>query len=155
MPEVLSSLAYYSHSNLRGDPQAIASQVREILATARRVNAERGVTGVLLFSDHCFAQVLEGPPDAVATVYAAIQRDPRHRDLVVLHDHPVNRRSFGAWSMGFGGIDGVSHDPGLREPGTLPVDAVLASESGQNLLAALRMVVRRDDLARRDEPPAD
>jgi hypothetical protein len=53
--------------------------------------------------------------------------------------------------MAFGGIEGVSCDPKLQNDGMSPADGILATVAGQNLLLALRNVVHRDDLARRDE----
>jgi hypothetical protein len=70
--------------------------------------------------------------------------------VTILHLHEVDRRSFGEWSMAFGGIDGVSHDPKLESDGMSPADGILATVAGQNLLLALRNVVYRDELARRD-----
>jgi hypothetical protein len=68
-----------------------------------------------------------------------------------MHLHEVEERSFGEWSMAFGGIDGVSVDPRINADGMGPVDGILALQAGTNLLAALRSVVHRDDLARRAE----
>lgn len=64
--------------------------------------------------------------------------------------HDVSHRSFGAWSMAFGGIEGVSVDSKIDADGMTAPDNILATEAGQNLPAALRHVVHRDDLARRD-----
>ena len=53
--------------------------------------------------------------------------------------------------MAFGGIDGVSIDPHIDADGIGPVDGILALPAGTNLLASLRRVVHRDELARRDQ----
>lgn len=50
-------------------------------ARARVRNAETGVSGALVHLDGWFAQVLEGPPEAVGATFARIVADPRHRDL--------------------------------------------------------------------------
>jgi hypothetical protein len=70
-----------------------------ILEQSRHNNALEGVSGVL-WSDGCqFVQVLEGPAGSVGATFERIRRDPRHRNLVVLHDAPIAAREFGSWSM--------------------------------------------------------
>ena len=155
MSDTLCSLAYFSRNAMVGSPAELASQIQDILQRARHNNQQQGVTGALLFSDGCFAQVLEGPSAAVEGIFETIQCDPRHSEVTILHLHPVAERSFGQWSMAFGGIDGVSVDPQLAHQGMAQADQILASQAGQNLMAALRNVVYRDDLSRRSAPDAD
>ena len=71
----------------------------DILTTSRRNNLRENVTGLLYGDGTRFLQALEGEPDAVARTLARIERDPRHRAIVVLSDRTVDRRDFGAWSM--------------------------------------------------------
>jgi hypothetical protein len=151
MTKPLYSLAYFSRNAIQGNADEMHSAIADILAAARRNNASRGITGALLFSDGCFAQVLEGAREDIELVFETIQCDPRHSDVTIMHLHEVDERSFGDWSMAFGGIDGVSVDPRINADGMGPVEGILALQAGQNLLAALRSVVHRDDLARRDE----
>jgi hypothetical protein len=146
----LFSLAYFSRNAIEGTASQMQADIARILASARRNNARHGVTGALLFSDGCFAQVLEGRREDVEAVFETIQCDPRHSDVTIMHLHEIDERSFGQWSMAFGGIDGVSADPRIDADGMGPVDGILAMQAGTNLLAALRSVVHRDDLARRD-----
>ena len=150
MSEPIYSLAYFSRNAIQGGLSQVQADIAQILRSARRRNAAQGVTGALLFSDGCFAQVLEGPRTDVEAVFETIQCDLRHSDVTILHHHEVAHRSFGAWSMAFGGIAGVSVDPQIDADGMTVPDGILATDAGQNLLLALRSVVHRDDLARRD-----
>ena len=150
MSESLSSLAYFSRNAIDGDPAAVQLEIGRILASARRNNARLGVTGALVYSDGCFAQVLEGEREHVEAVFESIQCDPRHRDVTILHLHEVERRSFGEWSMAFGGIAGVSAQPAGPADGLVGRDDILATVAGRNLLAVLTDVVYRDDVARRE-----
>jgi hypothetical protein len=151
MTQPLFSLAYFSRNAINGGADEMRSEIGAILASARRNNVRHGVTGALLFSDGCFAQVLEGGREDIELVFETIQCDPRHSNVTIMHLHEVTERSFGDWSMAFGGIDGVSVDPQINAEGMGPVDGLLTVPAGANLLAALRSVVHRDDLARRDE----
>ena len=151
MSDALYSLAYFSRNAIAGPPEALRAEIDQILASARRHNRAAGVTGALLFSDGCFAQVLEGPRDAVEAIFETIQCDPRHADVTVLHLHPVEQRSFAAWSMAFAGIDGVSVDPRIAGEGMTRPDHIMTTDAGRDLLAMLHDVVHRDELARRSE----
>jgi hypothetical protein len=151
MSELLHSLAYFSRNAITGNPAEVRTEIDAILASARRNNQRNAVTGALLFSDGCFAQVLEGPREAVEAIFETIQCDPRHREVTILHLHEVDQRSFGEWSMAFAGLDGISVDPKIDADGMRAHDDILTTAAGQNLLAALRSVVQRDDMARRDE----
>ena len=72
----------------------------DILAASRKNNAALGVTGMLLYLDGGFLQVLEGEDAAVSEIYAKIRRDERHWNVKALLDREAPR-SFGTWSMGF------------------------------------------------------
>ncbi|MBC7779203.1 MAG: BLUF domain-containing protein [Proteobacteria bacterium] len=148
MPSLLYSLDYFSRNAIVGSAEEVRTSILHILRSARRNNANRGVTGALVFSDGCFAQVLEGARDDVEAVFESIQCDPRHCEVTILHLRPIEARSFGAWSMAFGGIDGVSIDHGVVENAMGQVESIVATEAGRNLLATLRSVVHRDELDR-------
>jgi hypothetical protein len=74
--------------------------LNDILAASRKNNAKVGVTGMLLFIEGGFMQVLEGEDMAVAETYARICKDKRHWNTMVLLDRDAPR-AFGEWSMGF------------------------------------------------------
>jgi len=72
----------------------------DILASSRKNNVKVGITGVLLYIDGGFMQVLEGEGPAVTETFARISTDKRHWNTNVLLDRNVPR-AFGDWSMGF------------------------------------------------------
>jgi len=73
----------------------------KIMNSAVQHNTPNAVTGMLLYSQGTFLQVLEGEADAVDETYARVEKDPRHRGIIVLVDEPIATRSFDQWSMGF------------------------------------------------------
>ncbi len=85
---------------------ADAAGLEAILAVSRRNNARDGVTGALLFSERCFAQVLEGPLAAVSQTFERIQLDERHGEVTVLLSERGAARRFGDWAMAYAGEDG-------------------------------------------------
>lgn len=93
----LKTLLYVSESLLRLPEEA--GRLRNILEVSRPRNASLDVTGTLVAVRGHFAQVLEGPDDAVAAIMASVSRDPRHRRVTTVLEHPVAHRQFEAWSM--------------------------------------------------------
>ena len=77
------------------------AQVQAILNTSRRHNARLDVTGCLLFSGHCFAQVLEGAQPVVSALARRIAADSRHVGLRILAETRRHERDYGDWSMGY------------------------------------------------------
>ena len=77
------------------------AQVQSILQAARRRNARLDVTGCLLFSGHCFAQVLEGRQAVVSTLARKIAADPRHVGVRVLSEGQRDERDYADWAMGY------------------------------------------------------
>lgn len=77
-----------------------------ILETARSLNRDVGVTGLLLFEGGHFLQVLEGPEPAVHEIFARISEDPRHMQIRLLFEGEVDEPQFADWSMGFQALDG-------------------------------------------------
>lgn len=94
-----------------------APELSQLLSHAREKNSLLGVTGLLLYKDGLFLQVLEGAPEPVRRLYSKIAADPRHRACSVVQESAVPRRQFAEWSMGFRNLD----DPAVRRmPGYSP-----------------------------------
>ncbi|KQW47263.1 hypothetical protein ASC77_12310 [Nocardioides sp. Root1257] len=77
------------------------SDLVELLTSIRPRNDERGLTGMLLYSGGNVIQTLEGPEEAVESVFSSIEADPRHTGILVLLREQVEARAFPEWSMGF------------------------------------------------------
>jgi len=106
----LSSIAYISRSRLSGD---LAEQLAGLVRRASERNAQSGLTGALICSPGYFAQVLEGPADALEETFERIQIDPRHSEVEVLYLTAITERQFGNWGMASAGVlddDGAIDD---------------------------------------------
>lgn len=79
-------------------------ELGQLLTVARYNNARFGITGMLLYSEGSFFQVLEGEEDALERLLAIISRDERHAQLTVILREPIARRSFGDWTMGYASV---------------------------------------------------
>lgn len=78
-----------------------AAELTQLLQVARENNAKLGLTGMLLYAEGSFFQVLEGPVDVVEALYAKIELDPRHEQVTMVIKEPIPKRQFDAWTMGF------------------------------------------------------
>ena len=87
-----------------------AAELKKLLRNARLRNHHVGVTGILVYQGGTFLQALEGEEDAVRTIFARIEKDPRHGDINILHRTLSlgKRRLFGDWSMGFADAHGAA-----------------------------------------------
>ena len=127
----LHRLVYCSRNAIADAHDDVEREVEHILTASRRNNPRDGVTGALLYSEGCFAQVLEGPLAAVERTFERIQCDFRHADVVVLESRRADARMFGDWSMAYGGALGAQAAArlGLKraftEPGSLAAEAVM------------------------------
>jgi hypothetical protein len=75
--------------------------IPELLERIRASNAFCGITGMLLYIERCFFQVLEGEPQTVDAVFQTILADARHKHVTLIIREPIRARSFGEWTMGF------------------------------------------------------
>jgi hypothetical protein len=80
------------------DPSSEA--IETILAKSRQYNPTCGITGILCYGGGIFLQAIEGGRMAVSELYGHIQKDPRHKDVVLLHYEEISERRFGGWTMG-------------------------------------------------------
>lgn len=86
----------YASRAIDTSPDAIEA----ILVQSRQHNPECGITGILCYGGGIFLQAIEGGRMAVSELYGHIQKDPRHKDVVLLHYEEIAERRFGGWSMG-------------------------------------------------------
>ena len=71
-----------------------------ILAQSRSHNPAMGITGILCYGGGIFLQALEGGRTQISDLYGHIQRDTRHKDVVLLHYEEISERRFAGWTMG-------------------------------------------------------
>ena len=76
------------------------NSIDEILSQSRQYNPGSGITGILCYGGGIFLQAIEGGRMAVSDLYGHIQKDTRHKDVVLLHYEEISERRFGGWTMG-------------------------------------------------------
>ncbi|WP_435213524.1 BLUF domain-containing protein [Luminiphilus sp. nBUS_16] len=117
-------------------------QLQEILATAKKNNQEKDLTGALLFSGSHFAQVLEGPEAAINERFKLISQDTRHHNVTPLLYEPAGERQFKGWSMALCMPEDLESLPALVRSKPSP-GSVEASDLGKGLIASLAAAIGR------------
>lgn len=77
------------------------SKLYKILMVARSRNASLDVTGLLVFINGVFLQILEGERDVVCALMKKISSDPRHSNVKVFQEADVEQRTFSSWRMAY------------------------------------------------------
>jgi hypothetical protein len=135
------SLLYISRESLR----FTAEQLRALLEQSREKNLRLHITGMLLYRDGNFMQLLEGEESVVRSLYQAIVADVRHCNVNTLIEGPVPARQFSDWSMGFQDLKTVDLRlvPGYSEFLNVPLvkeEFTVNPTRGQELLLLFKKI---------------
>lgn len=77
------------------------SELGHILQRARENNLKNNITGILLYSEGSFLQVLEGSSNSVEQIFQSICSDRRHDNITMIIREPIASRTFADWTMGY------------------------------------------------------
>lgn len=121
--EVLKSIVYVSILEAGMSDEMI----QDILKSSRKNNLAQGITGMLIYYNSSFFQVLEGPRDKVNQTFSRIKKDKRHSNIVVIDEDLIEEREFDEWEMGYRNISQENIQ------GEISLDDILnLSESGMS-----------------------
>jgi len=84
--------------------------LKELVATSRANNGRLGITGLLLYKNASFLQVIEGEEGKAVRLFEKIRQDKRHDGIVMLARRPVSVRSFPDLAMGFTFVPEKRHE---------------------------------------------
>lgn len=98
-----------------------------ILTQSRQFNPTSGITGILCYGGGIFLQAIEGGRNAVSELYGHIQKDARHKDVVLLHYEEITERRFGGWTMGQVRLDKLNPSIVLKYSETAELDPYAVS----------------------------
>ena len=76
-------------------------KIEFLLTQSRKKNLEKEITGVLLYIEGDFLQVIEGPKIATIDLFESIKKDNRHTGIITIVNTKINKRYFPKWNMGF------------------------------------------------------
>jgi hypothetical protein len=122
-----------------------ARELLDLLAVARQNNGKLAVTGMLLYREGSFMQVLEGRPANVHGLFARIGRDQRHHELKSILREPIQERMFPDWSMAFQDLDSADarNAPGFSEFLNTPLTSAKFADDAGRVRKLLGLFKRR------------
>lgn len=115
-------------------------QLHALLQEARSHNTQADITGILVYGNACFMQVLEGEEATVRSLYEQIKGDARHRDVTAYADKAIMQRAFAEWAMAFQAATPSQFEQlvGYLQPTDVTMDASRLSLMDLHLLDLLR-----------------
>ena len=117
----------------------------DLLRESRSVNRQHQITGMLLYLNGKFIQILEGKRDDVQKIYQKILQDKRHQRVIKIMEGNSPDRVFHNWSMGF---KMLSHTEFEKITGFTDIDHFFeenkAKEKGNLLLTFLTLFYKKN-----------
>lgn len=109
------------------------ADLTSLLRQANGRNLRQKITGMLLYNNRSYMQILEGDAKDVHEIYAAICKDPRNEGNVILLESEISAREFPDWNMGFENLEKCAPNelPGFIDifNGKLDTDIAIKNKS--------------------------
>lgn len=86
-------------------------ELEDILRVSIENNRLNNITGLLLYAEGNFIQLLEGEEGVVKKTYQKISQDQRHKGVTPIADGQAETRFFPDWAMGFKTIGSIKNTP--------------------------------------------
>jgi len=88
-----------------------------LLEQCQSNNRKLGLTGLLIFGNGTFLQVIEGDDHIVEGLMEKISKDWRHTNFQIVAKFPIEERHYSDWSMGFEKLteQTISEVPNLKD----------------------------------------
>ena len=90
----------YTHHHMPED------ELKSLLKTSVKNNKKLGITGLMLYSEKKFIQILEGEKEVVSGLFEKIKKDSRHDHVTLLIEGTIQQRNYPDWSMAFKSYSG-------------------------------------------------
>ncbi|MGB8703808.1 MAG: BLUF domain-containing protein [Gillisia sp.] len=77
------------------------SEVENILEKSEKNNNKNDLTGILLFSEGNFFQIIEGEKEKILELYQKIKDDERHHNLIQIFGKDIHKESYDGYEAAF------------------------------------------------------
>ena len=106
--------------------------IERILEASRQNNAEKNITGALLYSETQFVQYLEGEYNDIVALYDHIKKDDRHHKAALISSCVIAERSFPSWQMGAKKLSSIDYQTDMTTDDRKVFEAVLAGKEQES-----------------------
>lgn len=76
-------------------------EIDDIMVETSKQNNDKNITGILLYNERNFFQLLEGEKETVESLYEKIKQDHRHKDIIQILEKPVYKSAFDGYLTDF------------------------------------------------------
>lgn len=125
-------LVYVSYASTR----LSESELIELLQKCRVNNKANDITGMLLYLQERFIQILEGEHNVLKRLLNKIEKDPLHKKVSVILEGESSERIFKNWSMGFKNLSLTDYNElsGFQDMDTFFAKQDISNESSAPLI---------------------
>lgn len=103
--------------------------LEQLLTKSRENNKANNISGMLIYDDGSFIQVIEGSEKDLNLLLAKLYKDTRHKNFVEMNREYIEKRDFAEWSMGF------RHSKDLNEEAFTSILQLSSNERLNKLMA--------------------
>ncbi|MFO8147542.1 MAG: BLUF domain-containing protein [Bacteroidota bacterium] len=76
-------------------------EIKTILEKSVAWNNRQGLTGILLYSEGNFFQVIEGEESVTKELFESIKKDPRHHNVLQIFAKEIHREAYDGYKADF------------------------------------------------------
>ncbi|MDT0645353.1 BLUF domain-containing protein [Zunongwangia sp. F260] len=95
------AISYVSTVN----PELSETEIQEALDFSKNWNNDNNITGILLYSQGNFFQVLEGEENLLKSLFSRIKADQRHHNVITIFQKKVPNIQFDDYEVDFISLD--------------------------------------------------
>tara|TARA_B100000929_G_C15462091_1_gene404880 strand:- start:799 stop:1209 length:411 start_codon:yes stop_codon:yes gene_type:complete len=95
------AISYVSSVN----PELTGDQIQEVLNFSKNWNNDHDITGILLYSEGNFFQVLEGEQKILQSLFSRIESDKRHCNIIKIFEKKVETSHYDNYECNFISLD--------------------------------------------------
>lgn len=110
-------LVHCIYCSASAKPEITPKEIDALLEECRHKNGAAEITGMLLYRNGSFFQILEGDRTVVEALFEKISMDKRHKRTTKIILEQIPERAFGQWTMGHSNIKSSELEkiPGLND----------------------------------------
>jgi hypothetical protein len=94
---MLKTICYISDSRINKS----LTDFNNLIVKAKSNNTKNNITGILVYKNNNFLQVLEGHTETVDSVFDKIRMDQRHQNIFKIINTSIDERFFEEYEFGF------------------------------------------------------
>jgi len=78
-----------------------STEIDDLLTTSKKNNNKKSITGVLLYKDGNFLQLIEGKKTEILTLFETIIKDERHTNIIKIFGKEKDSKPFDGYHVDF------------------------------------------------------